>query len=59
MKISGHKTRSVFSRYNVTTETDIRQGATRLGEYLKKIEDQAVPENRHTIRTLEAPKAVQ
>ncbi|MBM3762432.1 MAG: site-specific integrase [Acidobacteria bacterium] len=51
MKISGHKTRSIFSRYNVTTEADIRQGAARLAEYLQGVEQHAAEQDRHTIGT--------
>ena len=36
MKISGHKTRSVFDRYNVTSETDLRQAADKLNKYFQK-----------------------
>lgn len=59
MKISGHKTRSIFSRYNVSTETDIRQDAQRLGEYLKRVEGQTGQQDQHTIGTQEAIELVQ
>ncbi len=36
MRISGHKTRSVFDRYNVTSEEDLQQAASQLDQYFKE-----------------------
>jgi integrase len=35
MAITGHKSRSVFSRYNITDTTDIREALVKVGHYAK------------------------
>ncbi len=37
MLISGHKTRSVFERYNVVSERDLQEAARRLENYIEEL----------------------
>jgi hypothetical protein len=36
MKISGHKTRSVFSRYNIVDSSDVHEAMEKLRKYVAK-----------------------
>ena len=36
MKISGHKIRSVFDRYNITSEENLKEAANRLDAYIQR-----------------------
>ncbi len=49
MRISGHKTRSVFERYNIVTERDLHDAARRLEAYVKEKER---TQFGHTLGTL-------
>ena len=37
MKISGHKTREIFDRYNIVSPNDLKQAATKIGVYHEKV----------------------
>lgn len=58
MKISGHKTRSVFDRYNIIDERDLRDAARRLENYLaaKRQENQQKPADGYNLGTVSTEK---
>jgi integrase len=60
MMISGHKTRAVFDRYNIVSESDLKDAARKLGEYMahKGTPETASADGRHTMGTQEPPPAV-
>lgn len=60
MTISGHKTRAVFDRYNIVSESDLKDAARRLGDYLghQGTPEPATKVAKHTIGTPESRTAV-
>jgi hypothetical protein len=52
MKISGHKTRTIFERYNIVSETDLRQASERLAKAHEKLKKVTQTQNGHILGTI-------
>ncbi len=54
MMISGHKTRSVFERYNIINEEDLKKASQRVKEYHQQ---RMILQNGHNLSTVRAQEA--
>jgi integrase len=54
MAVSGHRTRSVFDRYNIVNEDDLKKASQRVKKYH---EDRVILKNGHNLGTVEGQEA--
>jgi hypothetical protein len=58
MKITGHKTRAVFDRYNITSTKDIHEAA-RLRDAYDKLQNESIEQTDGKLEPLEGQTAVE
>lgn len=52
MMVSGHKTRSVFERYNIVSPGDLKQAAIKQDAYLRVLEESEVEKDEYSLGTV-------
>jgi hypothetical protein len=52
---SGHKTRAVFERYNITSKRDLKEAGQKLSAYLKAQGQARSPENDESLMKVQGP----
>jgi len=62
MMISGHKTRSIFERYNIVNEEDLKKASRQVAEYNEKQKESALSQeaikNGHNMGTIEEKRSL-
>ena len=59
MQIRGHKTRAIFGRYHIVSETELREAAWRLAAWSGAVHAEPAPQEQRSTRILQTSIANQ